>query len=147
MSVSPFERLNDVLRQGLGLTGTKRGCDTGGCGACTVIVDGKSVYSCLMPAMQAEGRKITTIEGLAKGAELDPLQEAMIKRGGIQCGFCTPGIIMSAKALLASNAEPTNAEIREALAGNLCRCTGYVKILEAITSAAAGPGERRGSRK
>ncbi len=132
--VKPFERLNDVLRATIGLTGTKRGCDTGGCGACTVLLDGRPIYSCMMPAIQAEGKEIVTIEGLGSDGKLDMIQEAMIKHGGIQCGFCTPGVIISAKALLTSNPKPTEADIREALAGNLCRCTGYVKIFEAIRS-------------
>ncbi len=130
--VKPFERLNDVLRATIGLTGTKRGCDTGGCGACTVLLNGRPVYSCMMPAIQAEGKEIVTIEGLGSDGKLDPIQEAMIEHGGIQCGFCTPGVIISAKALLTSNPKQTEADIREALAGNLCRCTGYVKIIEAI---------------
>ncbi len=141
--VKPFERLNDVLRATIGLTGTKRGCDTGGCGACTVILDGRPIYSCMMPAVQADGREIVTIEGLASDGKLDPIQEAMVKHGGIQCGFCTPGVIMSAKALLTSNPKPTEADIREALAGNLCRCTGYVKIIEAIRMAIDQSSGRR----
>jgi carbon-monoxide dehydrogenase small subunit len=143
VSVKPFERLNDVLRATMGLTGTKRGCDTGGCGACTVVVDGRPVYSCMMPAGQAEGKKIVTIEGLAKDGRLDAIQEAMIRHGGIQCGFCTPGVIMSAKALLMSNPKPTEADVREALAGNLCRCTGYVEILEAIETVVDQSSGRR----
>jgi len=143
VDVKPFERLNDVIRTTIGLTGTKRGCDTGGCGACTIIVDGRPVYSCMMPAVQAEGKKILTIEGLQKGGRLDPIQEAIINQGGIQCGFCTPGVIMSTKALLMSNSKPTEAEIREALAGNLCRCTGYVKILEAIKTVVDQSSGRR----
>ncbi|MFQ5997867.1 MAG: (2Fe-2S)-binding protein [Candidatus Bathyarchaeia archaeon] len=136
VNVEPYESLNDVLRVTLGLTGTKRGCDTGGCGACTVLIDGDPIYSCMMPVMKAEGKSITTIEGLAQDGKLDPLQEAMVTLGGIQCGFCSPGIIMSARALLASNPTPNEDDVREALAGNLCRCTGYVKIIEAIFSAA-----------
>jgi carbon-monoxide dehydrogenase small subunit len=143
VGVKPFERLNDVLRETLGLTGTKRGCDTGGCGACTVIVDGKPVYSCMMPVQQAENKKILTIEGLSKNGKLDPLQGAMAKLGGIQCGFCTPGVIMSAKALLASKPSATNTDVREALAGNICRCTGYVKIFEAVESVANRTGRRK----
>jgi carbon-monoxide dehydrogenase small subunit len=143
VKVKPFERLNDVLRATMGLTGTNRGCDTGGCGACTIVVDGRSVYSCMMPAVQAEGKKIVTIEGLVKDGRLDAIQEAMIRQGGIQCGFCTPGVIMSAKALLTSNPKPTEADVREALAGNLCRCTGYVKILEAIETVVDQSSGRR----
>ena len=135
VNVKPYESLNDVLRETLGLTGTKRGCDMGGCGSCTVLIDGQAVYSCMMPAIRAESRTVTTIEGLARDGQLDPLQEAMAKLGGIQCGYCSPGIIMAAKALLLSNPNPSEDEIREALAGNLCRCTGYVKIMEAIFSA------------
>ena len=136
VNVEPYASLNEVLRVTLGLTGTKRGCDTGGCGACTVLIDGDPIYSCMMPVMKAEGKSITTIEGLAQDGKLDPLQEAMVTLGGIQCGFCSPGIIMSARALLASNPTPNEDDVREALVGNLCRCTGYVKIIEAIFSAA-----------
>ncbi len=127
------DSLNFVLRERLGLTGTKKGCETGGCGSCTVIVDGMAVYSCMMYAMQALGKNIVTIEGLSNPEKgLDPVQQAFMEAGGLQCGFCTPGFIMSAKALLNSNPDPTQDEIKNSLVGNLCRCTGYVKIFEAI---------------
>jgi carbon-monoxide dehydrogenase small subunit len=136
LKVRPHWTLLYVLREELGLTGTKLSCGTGECGACTVLMDGRAVSSCLILAASAEGREITTIEGLSQGDELHPLQSSFVKHGAIQCGFCTPGMIMSAKALLDENPEPTRAEVREAIAGNLCRCTGYVKIVEAIMDAA-----------
>ncbi len=136
VSVKPNSTLLDVLRDELELTGAKRGCDAGDCGACTVIMDGKAVNACLVLAMKADGRDIVTIEGLAKGNELDPIQEAFLEKGGVQCGFCTPGMVLSAKALLDKNQKPTEEEIRAGIAGNLCRCTGYKKIIEAIQSAA-----------
>jgi aerobic-type carbon monoxide dehydrogenase small subunit (CoxS/CutS family) len=128
--------LLEVLREDMQLTGTKHGCELGECGTCTVLVDGKPELSCLLLPIQLERRAITTVEGLARGAELHPLQQAFAELGAAQCGYCTPGILLSAKSLLESNAEPTRDEIREALAGNLCRCTGYMKILEAIELAA-----------
>lgn len=134
VDVEPWESLNFVLRERLGLTGTKRGCDTGGCGACTVIADGKVVYSCMTYAMKADGSKIMTIEGLSRDGKLDPVQEAYEKHYALQCGFCTPGFIMSTKALLEKKPDATEEEIREALVGNLCRCTGYTKIIEAVLS-------------
>jgi carbon-monoxide dehydrogenase small subunit len=130
--VDPRKTLLDVIRTDLGLMGTKSGCNTGACGACTVIMDGKAVNSCLILAVQANGKKILTIEGLGNGEKLHPLQEAFIRHGAIQCGYCTPGMILSAKALLDKNSNPEGIEIREAIAGNLCRCTGYLSIIEAI---------------
>lgn len=125
-----------LLREALEMTGTKSGCESGECGACTVIVDGKAVNACLFPALEIEGRSVTTIEGLAgPDGELHPLQKAFMEHGGVQCGYCTPGMIMSAKALLDQNPSPTEEEIRHALAGNFCRCTGYVQIIEAVKAA------------
>jgi carbon-monoxide dehydrogenase small subunit len=133
-SVPPTLTLLDFLRDTLGLTGTKKGCGAGNCGACTVILDGKAVNSCLILAVEADRKSILTIEGLSSNQEGHPLQKAFVEYGAIQCGFCTPGMIMSAKALLDRNPHPTDEEIKEALAGNLCRCTGYTKILEAVHS-------------
>lgn len=126
--------LLDVIREKCGLTGTKHGCGNGECGACTVLLDGEVVNSCLVLALQANGKSVTTIEGLSQHGKLHPIQEAFIAHGAIQCGFCTPGMILSAKALLDKNPFPQEKEIREALAGNLCRCTGYQKIIEAVMS-------------
>ncbi len=137
--------LLSVLRGELGLTGTKEGCDDSECGACMVLVDGGPVNSCSYLALQAAGRQVTTVEGLASGAELHPLQQAFLEHGGVQCGFCTPGMLISATALLATNADPTDDEIRAGLSGNLCRCTGYVGIVAAVRSAAgeiAGRGPK-----
>jgi aerobic carbon-monoxide dehydrogenase small subunit len=130
------DTLLELLRDRLGLTGAKEGCGNGSCGTCTVLVDGAAVCSCLMLAQEAPGHDILTIEGLAHGGALHPVQQALVETGGTQCGFCTPGIVLSAKALLDANAAPTDAQIRQAIAGNLCRCTGYGKIVEAIASAA-----------
>jgi len=136
VETDPRRPLLDVLREDLLLTGTKQGCRTGECGACTVILDGKIVNSCLVFAGQMEGREVVTIEGIADGDKLHPLQEAFIEEGAVQCGFCIPGMIISAKHLLDRNTEPDEKEIKEALAGNLCRCTGYSKIVKAVQSAA-----------
>jgi len=135
-AVEPNKTLVQFLREDLGLTGTKHGCGLGDCGACTVIMDGKPVNSCLVLAVQAHGREVLTIEGLAENGKLHPIQQAFVDKGAIQCGFCTPGMILSAKALLAENPQPTEQEIRTAISGNLCRCTGYQKIVEAIQEAA-----------
>ncbi len=128
--------LVDVLRDDLKLTGTKRSCDIGVCGACTVLVDGKSVSACLMPALRADGRRVLTVEGLAEGDRLHPLQEAFLEHWGFQCGYCTPGMLLTALELLDATPDPTPDQVREALMGNLCRCTGYYKIVEAILAAA-----------
>jgi carbon-monoxide dehydrogenase small subunit len=134
LEVEPWESLNFVLREKLGLTGTKKGCDTGGCGACTVIANGMAVYSCMLYAPKVDGYQIVTIEGLMKDGALDPVQKAYEQFYALQCGYCTPGFIMSTKALLSRNPKATEDEIKQALVGNLCRCTGYTKILEAVIS-------------
>ncbi|MBI4321995.1 MAG: (2Fe-2S)-binding protein [Chloroflexi bacterium] len=134
--VEPHWTLLDVIRREIGLTGTKKGCDTGDCGACTVIIDGKAVNSCLVLAVSAQGKSIATIEGLAQDHKLHPLQEAFIQYGAIQCGYCTPGMILAAKSFLDDNPNPTEEEVRRGIAGNLCRCTGYVKIVQAIMAVA-----------
>lgn len=134
--VDPSIRLVDFLREELQLTGTKIGCKRGECGACTVILNGKAVTSCIIPVMKAQGGVVETIEGLSKNGELHPIQVEFINRGAIQCGFCTPGMIMSAKALIDENPDPTPDEVKEALGGNICRCTGYKKIQEAVLAAA-----------
>lgn len=131
------DTLLDLLRERIGLTGTKEGCGNGNCGTCTVLVDGAAVNACLMLALEAPGRDILTIEGVAQPGRLHPIQQALVEYGGTQCGFCTPGIVLSAKALLDGNPNPTAQDVRHAIAGNLCRCTGYDKIVEAIMAAAA----------
>jgi carbon-monoxide dehydrogenase small subunit len=134
VTIEPGDTLNFVLREKLGLTGTKKGCDSGGCGACTVLMDQKPVYSCMMYAAKANGSEVTTIEGLQHDGQLDPIQKAFANHYGLQCGFCTPGFIMLTKSLFDRNPRPTEEEVREALVGNLCRCTGYTKIVEAVMS-------------
>lgn len=135
--ISASMSLADMLRDVLNLTGTKRGCDTGGCGMCTVLVDGRAVYSCMTPAWRVEGRRVETVEGLITNGRLHPLQEAFIKNSAAQCGYCTAGILMAAKALLDSNLAPSEEEIRDALSGVICRCTGYLPYLESIREAAS----------
>ena len=141
VEAEPRETLLQVIRDKLSLTGSKEACGIGECGACTVIMDGKPVYSCLILAVEAEGKDILTIEGLAEGEKLHPLQEAFRDHGAVQCGFCTPGMLLTSKALLEENPKPTEEEVRTAIAGNICRCTGYVKIVEAIL-ATAGSGKK-----
>jgi aerobic-type carbon monoxide dehydrogenase small subunit (CoxS/CutS family) len=135
IEIEPNRLLLDVLRQDLGLTGSKRGCDDSSCGACTVLVNGQPQMSCLLLAVSCQDDEITTIEGVARGSELDPLQQGFVTEGGAQCGFCTPGMILTAKHLLSRNPEPSEEEIKEALSGNLCRCTGYTQILASIRRA------------
>ena len=137
VAIEPNTTLVDLLRRELGLTGTKKGCEMGDCGTCTVILDGKPVNSCLVLAMQAAGRKITTIEGLEDENGMHPLQDAFVEKGAIQCGFCSSGMILSGKSLLDKNPSPSEADIRGAISGNLCRCTGYQKIIEAVKSVGA----------
>ncbi len=136
VSVKPWATLLEVLREELGLTGTKEGCGVGECGACTVLMNGNAVNACMVLAREAVGCRITTIEGLAQGTELHPIQQAFVECGGMQCGFCTPGMILSAKALLDENKDPSAQDIRKALEGNFCRCTGYVKIITSVQDAA-----------
>jgi len=138
--VPVHKTLLEVLREDLGLTGTKHGCELGECGTCTVLVDGEPVLSCLFLPIETEGRRITTVEGMATGGRLHPLQQAFAELGAAQCGYCTPGILLTATALLAGRPSPTRQEVREALAGNLCRCTGYTKILDAVELAALRMG-------
>lgn len=135
LAISPTAYLSDVIRETVGLTGTKKGCGIGDCGACTVLIDGRPVLSCITLAIACEGKAITTIEGLSKGSELHPVQKAFIDKGAVQCGFCTPGMVLSAVALLNENPTPGVKEIKTGLAGNLCRCTGYIKIVEAVEHA------------
>ena len=141
--VAPNKTLLEVLREDLALTGTKHGCELGECGTCTVLLDGEPVLSCLALPVECQGRRITTVEGMAEGGRLHPLQQAFVELGAAQCGYCTPGILLTAQALLADNPGPTRDEIRHALAGNLCRCTGYTKILEAVELAALRIGGAR----
>jgi len=146
--LKPYDTLSRVLREELGMTGTKRGCDYGGCGACTVSIDGKAVYSCMFPAQYAEGKEILTVEGLANrnsvgGDTLSMIQESFLVNGGLQCGYCTSGIMISTKCLLDKNPDPSFDDIQEALAGNICRCTGYGRILESIFAAAKSLREEK----
>jgi len=143
LRIDPNLRLLDLLREELHLTGTKEGCGIGECGACSVILDGRAVNACLILAGQCEGREVTTIEGVTPKDGLSPLQQSFLDNGAVQCGFCTPGMILSAKALLDHNPTPTEPEIREAISGNLCRCTGYTQIVEAIQAVAAGRDESK----
>jgi len=143
VKVETRRTLLEVLRETLGLTGTKEMCNKGDCGGCTVLIDGKPVLSCLTLAIEAQGKDILTIEGLAKGYELHPIQQAFVDHGAIQCGYCSPGFIMSAKALLDRNPNPTEDEIKEGISNNICRCTGYVQIVEAIQAAAEMMGGKR----
>ena len=138
VAIHQHRTLAEVLREELDMIGTKEACNQGDCGSCTVIMDGKTVSSCLTLAVEAEGREIRTVEGIAHGEELSPLQQAFIDHGAIQCGFCTPGMVMSATALLEENPNPTEDEVRMGIAGNICRCTGYTKIVEAILAASEG---------
>ena len=135
-NADPVKRLVDFLREDMGLTGTKEGCGEGECGACTVVLDGRAVHSCLVLAGQINGKRLLTVEGLARGGELSPLQKAFIEHGAIQCGYCTPGMLMSSAALLAENPSPTEDEVRTALAGNICRCGDYSAIIDAVLDAA-----------
>lgn len=139
LTIAPYRTLVDVLREEIHLTGSKKGCDVGDCGACTVLLDGKPVNSCLVLAATAQDKEIVTIEGLAKNGKLHPLQEAFIKEGAVQCGYCTPGVLMSLKALVDHNPRPTEEDVKIAMAGNLCRCTGYTKIFKAVESATRQP--------
>lgn len=142
-SVDPGSSLVDFLRRDLGLTGAKKGCGEGECGACTVLLDGKPVNSCIVPVMKAQGMNILTIEGLAQAGELHPIQEAFIEAGAVQCGFCTPGVILSAKSLLEEFENPTEDDVKEALSGHLCRCTGYLQFYDALKLAAEKIAEKK----
>jgi aerobic carbon-monoxide dehydrogenase small subunit len=146
VSVPPMKRLFDVLREDLALTGTKEGCGEGECGSCSVRMNGELVNSCLVPVLQAEGAAIETVEGLATDEKLHPLQQAFLECGGAQCGICTPGMLMAAKQLLSAKANPTLAEVREGLAGNLCRCTGFMRIFESVLLAATRTNEASGKK-
>ncbi|QVL35684.1 (2Fe-2S)-binding protein [Aminirod propionatiphilus] len=146
LQVDPGRNLVDVLRRDLGLTGVKVGCEEGECGACTILLDGKPVNSCIIPVMKAQGRHILTIEGLAEEGELDPIQEAFIEAGAVQCGFCTPGVVLSAKSLLDEMENPTKEEVREALSGHLCRCTGYLQFYDALKLAVEKIAARKAAR-
>jgi len=137
INIETHRTLIEVLRETLGFTGTKKSCSEGECGACTVLLDGKPVASCLVLAVAAQGKEIVTIEGLSQGEKLHPVQEAFVKYAAIQCGFCTPGMVLAAKAFLEENPEPTPAEVRRAISGNLCRCTGYQQIVDAVMAAAS----------
>ena len=143
IAINPWQTLLDVLRDELGLIGTKRGCGIGTCGACTVIIDGKAILSCLTLALECEGRSITTIEGISSAESLHPIQKAFIENGAVQCGYCTPGIIMTSKALLDENPHPDDDEIRDALSGTFCRCTGHIKIMEAVKKGSESKEEEK----
>jgi carbon-monoxide dehydrogenase small subunit len=146
LDVEPGELLLDVLRRRLFLTGTKKGCGEGECGACTILLDGTPVLSCLLPAMKVQGRTVTTIEGIGRETSLHPVQESFLEKGAVQCGFCTPGMVLSSKSLLERRPNPTEEEIKQALSGHLCRCTGYIQILEAVKDAAEKMTHGRGGR-
>ena len=145
--IDPSHSLADVIRYDLGLTGTKKGCEEGECGACTVLVDGLPVDSCIVPAMKAQGRSILTIEGLEQNGEVDPIQEAFVEAGAIQCGFCTPGVVLSAKALLMREENPTKEEVRDELSGHFCRCTGYLQFYDAVRIASEKIAARKAATK
>jgi carbon-monoxide dehydrogenase small subunit len=140
VAVKPNDTLLEVLRENLGLVGTKEGCGVGECGACTVLMNGRPMLSCLILALDAIGTEITTVEGLAQGEDLDPVQQSFVEHGAVQCGFCTPGMILTAKELLSREHHPTQDQIKQAISGNFCRCTGYVKIIEAIAAASKERG-------
>ena len=147
VAVEPWWTLLEVLREKLYLTGAKRGCDRGDCGDCTVLIDGKAKLSCLTLAVKAQGKEILTVEGLARDEELHPIQRAFVEHGAVQCGFCTPGMVLAAKALLDKNPTPSEEEVSEGLSGNLCRCTGYTKIIEAVLVASETMGKRQETAK
>ncbi len=146
-AIEPSTLLLDVLRDSLGLTGARRGCDTSYCGACTVLIDGQTAHSCAMLAALVGERRVTTVEGLAAGGNLDPLQQAFIEQNGFQCGYCTPGMILAGKALLMENADPTEDDVRRAIDGNLCRCTGYQKIVASILEGAKKQRQQRNDQR